>query len=67
MNGKDTSPARGVAAFEHLFCRPDPARGELVIPEGAPGMLYGALRSATGRSNDSATLVHYLNALADDG
>ena len=66
-DGKTTAPARGVAAFEHLFCRPDPARGELAVPAGAPGLLYGALRAAAGCSNGSATLVHYLNALADDG
>ena len=67
MNGKDITPARGVAAFEHLFCRPDPASGELAIPAGPPGLLYGALRSAAGKAGGSATLVHYLNALADDG
>ncbi len=67
MNGKDITPARGAAAFEHLFCRPDPASGELAIPAGPPGLLLGALRSAAGRVNGSATLVHYLNALADDG
>ena len=48
MNGKDITPARGVAAFEHLFCRPDPASGELAVPAGAPGLLLGALRSAAG-------------------
>ena len=39
---KNTSPARGAAALEHLFCRPDPASGDLAVPAGAAGLLLGA-------------------------